>query len=98
MKKGEILMKVTEDMIIQMNELYIELKTYAAVSRIVGVSPTTVKKYINPNFSKVTENKRNIEEREINFDLFDRVNWNILLELMPREKVDIEEVRKEVVL
>ena len=91
-------MKVTEDMIIQMNELYIELKTYAAVSRIVGVSPTTVKKYINPNFSKVTENKRNIEEREINFDLFDRVNWNILLELMPREKVDIEEVRKEVVL
>ena len=91
-------MKVTEDMIIQMNELYIELKTYAAVSRIVGVSPTTVKKYINPNFSKVTENKRNIEEKEINFDLFDRVNWNILLELMPREKVDIEEVRKEVVL
>ena len=91
-------MKVTEDMIIQMNKLYIELKTYAAVSRIVGVSPTTVKKYINPNFNKVTENKRNIEEREINFDLFDRVNWNILLELMPREKVDIEEVRKEVVL
>ena len=91
-------MKVTEDMTIRMNELYIELKTYAAVSRIVGVSPTTVKKYINPNFSKVTENKRNIEEREINFDLFDRVNWNILLELMPREKVDIEEVRKEVVL
>ena len=91
-------MKVTEDMIIRMNELYIELKTYAAVSRIVGVSPTTVKKYINPNFNKVTDNKRTIEEREINFDLFDRVNWNILLELMPREKVDIEEVRKEVVL
>ena len=91
-------MKVTEDMIIRMNELYVELKTYAAVSRIVGVSPTTVKKYINPNFNKVTENKRIIEEREINFDLFDRVNWNILLELMPREKIDIEEVRKEVVL
>lgn len=91
-------MKVTEDMIIRMNELYIEFKTYAAVSRIIGVSPTTVKKYINPNFSKVTENKRIIEEREINFDLFDRVNWNILLELMPREKIDIEEVRKEVVL
>lgn len=91
-------MKVTEDMIIRMNELYVELKTYAAVSRIIGVSPTTVKKYINPNFNKVTENKRIIEEREINFDLFDRVNWNILLELMPREKVDIEEVRKEVVL
>lgn len=91
-------MKVTEDMIIRMNELYVELKTYAAVSRIVGVSPTTVKKYINPNFNKVTENKHIIEEREINFDLFDRVNWNILLELMPREKIDIEEVRKEVVL
>ena len=87
-----------KEVILMKKELYIELKTYAAVSRIVGVSPTTVKKYINPNFSKVTENKRNIEEREINFDLFDRVNWNILLELMPREKVDIEEVRKEVVL
>lgn len=91
-------MKVTEDMILQMNELYLELKTYAAVSRVVGVSPTTVKKYINPNFQKVEQKKHEIEEKEINFDLFVRNDWNILLELMPRELKGIEEVRKEVYL
>ena len=38
--------KVTEEDKILINELYIKLKTYAAVARETGFSPTTVKKYI----------------------------------------------------
>lgn len=91
-------MKVTPEMIIQMNELYLDIKTYAGVARVIGVSPSTVKRYINPNFQKVESKRRDIEEREINFDLFTRNCWNILLELMPREINGMEEIRKEVVL
>lgn len=91
-------MKVTPEMIIQMNELYLDIKTYAGVARVIGVSPSTVKRYINPNFQKVESKRRDIEEREINFDLFTRNCWNVLLELMPREINGMEETRKEVVL
>ena len=91
-------MKVTPEMIIQMNELYLDIKTYAGVARVIGVSPSTVKRYINPNFQKVESKRRDIEEKEINFDLFTRNCWNILLELMPREINGMEETRKEVAL
>lgn len=91
-------MKVTPEMIIQMNELYLDVKTYAGVARVVGVSPSTVKRYINPNFQKVESKRRDIEDKEINFDLFTRNCWDILLELMPREITGMEEVRKEVIL
>ena len=95
-------MKVTEEMIVQINELYLERKTYAAVSRIVGVAPTTVKRYVNPNFKKVTIEEKTemvIEEKEINYELFlMRETWDILLELMPREVKGIEEIRREVYL
>lgn len=38
--------RVTQEDIIQMNELYLELKTYAAVARETGFSSSTVSKYI----------------------------------------------------
>ena len=43
---------ITQDQIIEMNELYLNLKTYAGVSRAMGgsPSPTTVKKYIIPGY------------------------------------------------
>lgn len=42
--------KITEEKIIEINKLYKQLGTYAAVARETGVSPTTVKKYIIPDF------------------------------------------------
>ena len=47
--------KVTHEDIKKMNQLYLKLKTYAAVSREVGFSPSTVKKYIIPNFTEIRE-------------------------------------------
>lgn len=47
--------KVTPDDILQMNILYLELKTYAAVARKTGFSAGTIKKYIIPNFTPAVE-------------------------------------------
>lgn len=43
--------KVTPDDVLEMNMLYLELGTYAAVARKTGFSAGTVKKYINPDFA-----------------------------------------------
>ena len=43
-------MRVTPEEIIQMNELYLEYRTYSAVAREVGRAPSTVKRYIDPNY------------------------------------------------
>lgn len=48
---------VTQSDKVLMNELYLKLKTYAAVSRETGFSPGTVKRYIDPNF--VSQSNRN---------------------------------------
>lgn len=43
-------MRISEDEVIRMNELYLEYHTYAAVAREVGRAPSTVKRYIDPNY------------------------------------------------
>lgn len=43
-------MRVSESEIRKMNELYLEYGTYAAVAREVGRAPSTVKKYIDPDY------------------------------------------------
>ena len=43
-------MRVTQDEIEKMNELYLEYGTYSAVAREVGRAPSTVKRYIIPGY------------------------------------------------
>ena len=67
--------KVTEEDKILINELYIKLKTYAAVARETGFSPTTVKKYIIANYipkEQIQQNVFNIEiPTNIEYDISD---------------------------
>ena len=42
--------KVTDEVIEQINELYLELKVKTQVARIVGCSPATVTKYLIPGY------------------------------------------------
>lgn len=58
-------MRVSEQEIIKMNELYLEYHTYAAVAREVGRAPSTVKKYIDPNYESQLSPK---ELRPIDWD------------------------------
>lgn len=46
--------KVTQKDIERMNDLYLEYGTYTAVAREVGFSASTVKRYIIPNYQKVS--------------------------------------------
>lgn len=89
---------ITQKEIREMNSLYLQLKTYAAVSRATGFSPATVKKYIIPNYS---------EPEESNFIRFDRPlpefdstmfrcdDWGHLCLLSPEEEDEIRELWKE---
>ena len=49
--------KITTDMIKQINELYIQYKTYAAVAREMGIAASTVKKYIVKDYIPLGERK-----------------------------------------
>lgn len=93
---------VTQDLIIKMNELYLKIGTYSGVSRELGgsPSPTTVKKYIIPNYNpieKITPLPQ-VSLPEINYAPFSADNWNSLLMITDDEKPLIEKVREIVVL
>lgn len=57
--------KVTNSEIKLMNELYLQYHTYSAVARAVGRAPSTVKRYIDPNYKHEEEIK---ELKPINWD------------------------------
>jgi hypothetical protein len=87
---------IDQDLIVQMNELYLEIGTYAGVSRALGgsPSPTTVKKYIIPKYTS----KKNIVKKVFQKDdlpefattMFDGVdNWGDLCSLSKEEKEEI---------
>lgn len=42
--------RVTQENIIEMNEIYLKVGTYAETARRTGFSASTVKKYIIPNY------------------------------------------------
>jgi predicted transcriptional regulator len=42
--------RITEEKIIEINEVYLECKVKSKTAEIVGVSPSTVSKYLIPNY------------------------------------------------
>ena len=95
--------KVTDADKLKFNELYLKLKTYAAVARETGFSASTVKKYIIPNF---------VSQEDIVEQKFDKIipdtflcsfpknpaEWGQILEMTEFEKTAMEELRKEIVI
>ena len=94
--------KITNEQIIQMNILYLKTHNYSAVAREVGCAPSTVKKYIQPNFVNPEELEIKKFEGELpqcNVDLFKDVeNWGELCVLSDKEREDIKELWKEIVI
>ena len=92
--------RVTDEDIKKMNELYLEIGTYAGVAREVGFSGSTVKKYIVENYvaeeevnkSKITFGKKIPDASTIRFPN----DWKYYLSFTEQEKKDMEDLRKEV--
>lgn len=53
--------RIDEDTIIKINKLYLEIGVKKRVAEIVGVSPSTVSKYIIPDFKVEPEVEEKIE-------------------------------------
>lgn len=96
--------KVTEEDKILINELYLKYGTYAEVARQTGFAPTTVKKYIIPNFTPQSEISKRIftsEEIPLNIDLTPFIKSDNLGEfcvLSEEEEEEIKELWKEMVI
>ena len=48
-------MKITPEDIIKLNEAYLLCGTYTGAAKAVGCSPSTAKKYIDPNFKSASK-------------------------------------------
>lgn len=92
---------VTKADIKKINELYQELKTYAAVARKTGFAPTTVKKYIIDGYGSIDEStfiRFDRELPELDEELFKIDDWGALCELSENEMKGVAELWKELEL
>lgn len=93
--------RVQPNDIIKMNELYIQVGTYAAVARAVGFSASTVKRYIQadyvPQASMEPVEQIKFEVPSISQLKYPK-NWNEFLTLTEEEKINIEILQKTILL
>lgn len=99
---------MTPEKIIEVNELYLKLGTYSAVSRELGGNPTpsTVKKYIIPNYvsrKDISAAKRTYHIEDLpDFDIKEFAemikshNWGDFCVLSKEEDEEIEDLWKEI--
>ena len=85
--------KITQSDIENINEAYLRLGTYAAVSREVGFAASTVKKYIIPNYVSKKDLKKRPCKGIPNKGEY-KINWNI--ELSEEEIEEIKELWEEI--
>ena len=84
----------------RINELYYKYKTYAEVARQTGFAPSTVKKYVDPNWQPLNEIEvvkfTKDDLPDFTTDIFRGVkNFGDLCVLSEEERKEIEELWKE---
>ena len=94
--------KIDANMIIEINELYKEIGTYAGVARKLGISGTTVKKYVQTDYvafadrsfirADIGECRKIIENFRLNKEDMKEPSFLILTE---EEREEIKELWKE---
>jgi len=92
--------KITADKIIEINRLYKATGVYAAVARELGISATTVKKYVDPDFVDVPVDipKTTISPPSFEVARFNELTKRELFYLTPEEIENLNEVRKEILI
>lgn len=89
---------ITNKDIKEINKLYLELKTYAAVARKTGFSPATVKKYIIDGYSVVDEDsilRFNRPLPEFDSTMFRGNDWGDLCMLSDEEVAEVKKLWDE---
>lgn len=94
--------RISREDIIKINELYLEIGVKSRVAKILGISAATVTKYLIEGFQP-QDNTFSIKfdgiVPEIDLNLFkDKSDWSRLCLLSEEEKVDLIELRKEILL
>ena len=95
--------KIGAEEIKEINELYLKLQTYAAVGRALGISPTTVKKYIIKDYTsesniKITKFNGIIKDiQDISIPSSSEA-WDLWLSLTDEEEADLEILKKEILI
>lgn len=95
---------ITEEDKIRINELYLKIGTYSGVAKSFGCAPSTVKKYIIPNY--VSKNQRQYKKIFNKEDLPDfsteqlvgEKNWGALCQLSIKEKEEIKELWEDLLV
>ena len=93
--------KITADKIIEINRLYLAKgRVYAAVARELGISASTVKKYVDPDFVDIPTDipKTTISPPPFEVARFKVLSKHDLFYLSPEEIEKLEEVRKEILI
>ena len=93
---------ITEETKVRINELYLQIGTYSGVAKEIGCAPSTVKKYIIPDFIPQEKIEKKIFQREdlpefSTEGLKNVENWGSLCSLSEEEKNEIRELWKELV-
>ena len=93
-------MRVTKDDVIKINELYLKHKTYAAVARETGFAPSTVKKYVDPNFSLPKKKVKKFDKPlpTVDFSIFRKPDWKDFMTLTAQELDELHELWEELSL
>lgn len=94
-------MKVTQEDIINFNNLYLKLQTYAAVARETGFSASTIKKYIIPGYqpAEIKQIKKFTGELpDVDYTIFRKKDWAEFIQLSDEEVKEIEEFWEELVI
>lgn len=97
---------ITQEMIQEINELYLKIGTYSGVSKAMGgsPSPSTVKKYIIPDYvskDSIVEKKfdKNLIPSTVDFRPFVGLEeWGVLCKYTEEEEEEMDELRKEMVV
>lgn len=92
--------RITDEMIIQINEEYSRDPVKSHVAKKLGVSPATVTKYLDPNYTAL---KNQVIEKT-DFKLPDAAiiklgeDWGALCHLSEEEWAELKELQKSVLL
>lgn len=94
--------RITEEMKVQINELYYRLKVKAAVARELGISASSVSRYIIPNYvpidnrSKIVCNAKPNGCKDFVESLKAGGDFRQLTKLTEEEYNELVELRKEI--